>query len=99
MRRVSWIGAHQNFSGFNVTLLCSLQIVIIIYKLLDTADARSQEMQNNITNAALAQHDAIESNFIAKKRIRDSGKYTNSQIKRLAAILRIIMIKTIVNFY
>ena len=86
MRRVSWIGAYQNLSGFNVTLLCSLQIVIILYKLIDTVEARSKEMQRNITSSVPAQHDALESKFIAKKKIRKSSKYYNSQIKSFAAI-------------
>ena len=79
MRRVSWIGAHQKFSGFNVTLLCSLKIVIILYKLIDTVEARSQEMQRNITNAVPAKHDDLDSNFIAKKKNRESSKYYNPQ--------------------
>ena len=86
MRRVSCIGAHQKFSGFDVTLLCSLQIVIILYKLIDNVEASSQEMLGNITNAVPAQHDALESKFIAKNKIRESSKYFNSQMKSFAAV-------------
>ena len=88
MRRVSCIGAHQKFSGFDVTLLCSLQIVIILYKLIDNVEARSQEMLGNITNAVPAQHDALESKFIAKNKIRESSKYFNSQMKSFAAVYK-----------
>ena len=101
MKRTLWFGAHKKSSEFNVTLVCSLQIVIILYKLIDTVEARSKEMQSNITNAVPAQHDALESNFIAKKKIRESSKYYNSQIKSVVAIYimkHIIMIKTIVKF-
>ena len=88
MRRVSCIGAHQKFSRFDVTLLCSVQIVIILYKLIDNVEARSQEMLGNITNAVPAQHDALESKFIAKEKIRESSKNYNSQIKSFVYIYK-----------
>ena len=47
MRRILWIGARQKF---NVALFCSLQIVIILYKLIDTVEPRPQEMQITVAN-------------------------------------------------
>ena len=87
MKRTLWFGAHKKISDFNATLVCSLKIIIILYKLIDTVEARSKEMQRNITSSVPAQHDALESNFIAKKKIRESSKYYNSQIKSVAAII------------
>ena len=85
MRRVSWIGTRQLFSECNVTIFCSIQIVIILYKLIDTVEPRPQEMQSTIGNAVPAKYDASASNFIAKKKIRESSKYYNSQVKSFVA--------------
>ena len=85
MKRTLWIGAHKKISEFNVTLVCLLQIVIILYKLIDTVEPRPQEMQSKIANVVPAQHDAFESSVITKNKIREPSKYYISQILSLVA--------------
>ena len=85
MRCVSWIGTRQYFSECNITIFCSIQIVIILYKLIDTVETRPQEVQSKIADAVPAQHDAFESSFITKNKIRESSKYYSSQTLRFVA--------------
>ena len=80
MKRTLWIGAHKKISEFNVTLVCSLQIVIILYKLIDTVEPKPQEMQSKIANAVPAHPDSFESSLNAKNEICESSKYYSSQI-------------------
>ena len=85
MKRTLWIGAHKKISELNVTIVCLLQIVMILYKLIDTVETRPQEVQSKIADAVPAQHDAFESSFITKNKIRESSKYYSSQILSLVA--------------
>ena len=85
MKRILWFGVHKKISEFNATLVCSLQIVIILYKLIDTVESRRQEMQSKIANAVPAQHDAFEPSFISKNTIQESSKYYSSKILSLVA--------------
>ena len=85
MKRTLWFGAHKKISEFNVTLVCLLQIVIILYKLIDTVEPRPQEIQSTIANAVPAQIDLFASNFITKKKMRESSKYYNLRIESFVA--------------
>ena len=75
MKRTLWFGAHKKISDFNATLVCSLKIIIILYKLIDTVESRPHEMQSQIANAIPVQHDAFESSFTSKNTIQESSKY------------------------
>ena len=89
MKRTLWFGAHKKISEFNVTLVCLLQIVIMIYKLIDTVESKPQEMQNKIANAVPAHPDSFESSFITKNKLRESSKYYSSQTLSIVAVCTI----------
>ena len=102
MKRTVWIGAHKKISEFNVALVCVLQIVIIFYTLIDTVEPRPQEMQNKIANAVPVQHDAFESSFVTKSKIRESSKNYSSQTLSFIAVYTIkipFLFKPFSNFY